>query len=43
MPAGSLWRIYIPSALAYGDKGVAGAIPPYSAVVFDIELLNIIK
>jgi FKBP-type peptidyl-prolyl cis-trans isomerase len=43
MPAGSLWRIYIPSALAYGDKGVAGAIPPYSAVVFDIELLTIIK
>jgi FKBP-type peptidyl-prolyl cis-trans isomerase len=43
MPAGSLWRIYIPSALAYGDKGVAGAIPPYSAVVFDIELLDIIK
>ena len=43
MPAGSLWRIYIPSALAYGDKGVAGAIPPYSAVVFDIELLNILK
>ena len=43
MPVGSLWRIYIPSALAYGEKGVAGAIPPYSAVVFDIELLDIIK
>jgi FKBP-type peptidyl-prolyl cis-trans isomerase len=43
MPAGSLWRIYIPSSLAYGEKGVAGAIPSYSAVVFDIELLNIIK
>jgi FKBP-type peptidyl-prolyl cis-trans isomerase len=43
MPVGSLWRIYIPSALAYGEKGITGAIPPYSAVVFDIELLNIIK
>jgi FKBP-type peptidyl-prolyl cis-trans isomerase len=43
MPAGSLWRIYIPSALAYADKGVTGVIPPYSAVVFDIELLKIIK
>jgi FKBP-type peptidyl-prolyl cis-trans isomerase len=43
MPAGSLWRIYIPSALAYGEKGISGVIPPYSAVVFDIELLNIIK
>jgi FKBP-type peptidyl-prolyl cis-trans isomerase len=43
MPAGSLWRIYIPSSLAYGSKGIAGLIPGYSAVVFDIELLNIIK
>ena len=43
MPAGSLWRIYIPSTLAYGEKGISGVIPPYSAVVFDIELLNIIK
>jgi FKBP-type peptidyl-prolyl cis-trans isomerase len=43
MPAGSLWRIFVPSALAYGEKGISGAIPPYSAVVFDIELLSIIK
>jgi FKBP-type peptidyl-prolyl cis-trans isomerase len=43
MPEGSVWRIYIPSALAYGEKGISGVIPPYSAVVFDIELLNIIK
>jgi FKBP-type peptidyl-prolyl cis-trans isomerase len=43
MPAGSLWRIYIPSALAYADNGVTGVVPPYSAVVFDIELLTIIK
>jgi FKBP-type peptidyl-prolyl cis-trans isomerase len=43
MPAGSLWRVYIPSSLAYGEKGISGVIPPYSAVVFDIELLNIIK
>jgi FKBP-type peptidyl-prolyl cis-trans isomerase len=43
MPVGSVWRIYIPSALAYGEKGISGVIPPYSAVVFDIELLNIIK
>ncbi|MGA1978270.1 MAG: FKBP-type peptidyl-prolyl cis-trans isomerase [Bacteroidales bacterium] len=43
MPAGSLWRVFIPSALAYGEKGVQGIIPAYSAVVFDVELLNIIK
>jgi len=41
MQKGSVWRIYIPSALAYGEKGVPGIIPPFSALVFDIELLNI--
>jgi len=43
MPSGSLWRIFVPSALAYGEKGVPGVVPAYSAVVFDVELLNIIK
>lgn len=43
MTAGSVWRIYIPSALAYGEKGVPGVIPAYSAVVFDVELLSILK
>jgi FKBP-type peptidyl-prolyl cis-trans isomerase len=41
MPAGSLWRIYIPSALGYAETGIPGIIPPYSALVFDIELLSI--
>jgi FKBP-type peptidyl-prolyl cis-trans isomerase FklB len=43
MPAGSVWRVFIPSELAYGEKGVPGVIPAYSAVVFDVEILNIIK
>ena len=43
MPIGSVWRIFIPSSLAYGETGVQGIIPPYSAVVFDIELIGIIK
>ncbi len=43
MPTGSVWRIFIPSSLAYGETGVQGIIPPYSAVVFDIELVDIIK
>jgi FKBP-type peptidyl-prolyl cis-trans isomerase FklB len=41
MPAGSLWRIYIPSTQAYADKGIQGIIPPFSAIVFDIELLKV--
>lgn len=41
MQKGSVWRIYIPSALGYGEKGIPGIIPPFSALVFDIELLNI--
>jgi len=41
MQKGSVWRIYVPSTLAYGEKGVPGIIPPFSALVFDIELLNI--
>lgn len=43
MPAGSLWRIYIPSALGYAETGIPGIIPPYSALVFDIELLSIMN
>jgi len=43
MQAGSVWRIYIPSALAYGEKGIPGIIPPFSALVFDVELLSINK
>lgn len=40
MPVGSTWRVYIPSKLAYGANGVAGLIPPHSALIFDVELLN---
>lgn len=43
MPAGSIWRIFIPSALAYGENGVQGLIPPFSAIVFDVELLNVYR
>jgi len=40
MPVGSKWRVYIPSRLAYGERG-AGAIGPNSALVFEVELLEI--
>lgn len=40
MPIGSKWQIYVPAMLAYADKGTA-VIPPNSALVLEIELLNI--
>lgn len=43
MPEGSTWRIFIPSVLGYGSVGLPKIIPPYSALVFDIELLEIKK
>ena len=38
MPEGSKWRIFIPSALAYGSAGLPNIIPPNTALVFDITL-----
>ena len=40
MNAGSRFKFYIPSELAYGDKP-AGKIPPFSVIVFEVELLSI--
>ncbi len=42
MPVGAKYRLYIPYNLAYGERGSQGAIPPYSALVFDVELLDIL-
>jgi FKBP-type peptidyl-prolyl cis-trans isomerase len=38
MPEGSLWRIFIPSKLAYGEKGLPGIIPPNTALVYEVSL-----
>jgi FKBP-type peptidyl-prolyl cis-trans isomerase FklB len=43
MTEGSKWRLYVPYNLAYGEQGSQGAIPPYSTLVFDVELLAIIS
>ncbi len=44
MPSGSLWRLFIPSNLAYGDKAAGGgAIPPASTLIFDLELVEVMK
>ena len=42
MPVGSKWQLYIPYYLAYGEKS-AGKIQPYSALIFDVELVGIVK
>ena len=42
MPVGSKFRFYIPQNLAYGDRE-AGSIPPYSTLIFEVELLGIEK
>lgn len=42
MPVGSKWKLYIPYQLAYGANGAGGAIGPYQALVFEIELLAIV-
>lgn len=42
MAEGSKWRLFIPSDLAYGPQGSQGSIPPHSALVFEVELLNIL-
>ncbi len=42
MPVGSKWRLFIPSELAYGEHGAGDVIRPHSALIFDVELLQII-
>ena len=42
MPAGSKWRLFIPSKLAYGERGAGSDIPPNAALIFDVELLDIV-
>ena len=43
MKEGAKWELYIPANLAYGEAGSPGGIPPNSALIFDIELIEIVK
>lgn len=43
MPVGSKWKLFIPSDLAYGDRGAGQDIPPGAALIFDVELLDIVQ
>ena len=41
MAVGSKWKVFIPSKLAYGDRGAGGAIEANATLIFEVELLSI--
>jgi len=43
MNEGSHWRLWIPSDLAYGDRGAGGDIPGGATLLFEVELLQVLK
>ncbi|PIJ52105.1 peptidylprolyl isomerase [Erwinia sp. OLTSP20] len=42
MPVGSTWQLVIPHHLAYGERGAGASIPPFSTLIFEVELLDIL-
>lgn len=42
MSEGSKYRFFIPYQLAYGERGAGQAIPPFAALVFDVELIKVL-
>ena len=43
MPVGSKWELYIPQELAYGSRETGAEIKPFSALIFEVELISIEK
>ena len=41
MPTGSKWKVFIPYDKAYGERGAGADIPPFAALIFEIELISI--
>ena len=41
MQEGAKYRFFIPYRLAYGEGGAGGSIPPYAALIFDVELIEV--
>ena len=42
MPEGAKYRFFIPYNLAYGERGAGADIPPFSALIFDVELIKVL-
>lgn len=43
MKVGDKWQVFVPAALAYGETGNQGVIPPHATLIFEMELLQVTK